>query len=222
MQNKQLWALIVGMGLVSGGALAQQPPRQESPEVTAAEMEAMKEAAAAGGTGSVDGFGETYGEQVEREQDAIEAAAAAAKAESNTILAPMPQDSTVDYGSIADAIFSSGGTRADQKGKAGAKEVPKVYEDIIMTLVEPTSKTVLGMGHTIDIKLRAGSNLKWNFDKEYKSLEFISERTEDGFVHAVFKAKEPGRETVYFDCLDVGDPLNVKVLETKLISVKVE
>lgn len=73
MQNKQLWALIVGMGLVSGGALAQQPPRQESPEVTAAEMEAMKEAAAAGGTGSVDGFGETYGEQVEREQDAIEA-----------------------------------------------------------------------------------------------------------------------------------------------------
>ena len=50
MQNKQLWALIVGMGLVSGGALAQQPPRQESPEVTAAEMEAMKEAAAAGGT----------------------------------------------------------------------------------------------------------------------------------------------------------------------------
>ena len=222
MQNKQLWALIVGMGLVSGGALAQQPPRQESPEVTAAEMEAMKEAAAAGGTGSVDGFGETYGEQVEREQDAIEAAAAAAKAESNTILAPMPQDSTVDYGSIADAIFSSGGTRADQKGKAGAKEAPKVYEDIIMTLVEPTSKTVLGMGHTIDIKMRAGSNLKWNFDKEYKSLEFISERTEDGFVHAVFKAKEPGRETVYFDCLDVGDPLNVKVLETKLISVKVE
>lgn len=222
MQNKQLWALIVGMGLVSGGALAQQPPRQESPEVTAAEMEAMKEAAAAGGTGSVDGFGETYGEQVEREQDAIEAAAAAAEAESNTILAPMPQDSTVDYGSIADAIFSSGGTRADQKGKAGAKEAPKVYEDIIMTLVEPTSKTVLGMGHTIDIKLRAGSNLKWNFDKEYKSLEFISERTEDGFVHAVFKAKEPGRETVYFDCLDVGDPLNVKVLETKLISVKVE
>ena len=221
MQNKQLWALIVGMGLVSGGALAQQPPRQESPEVTAAEMEAMKEAAAAGGTGSVDGFGETYGEQVEREQDAIEAAAAA-KAESNTILAPMPQDSTVDYGSIADAIFSSGGTRADQKGKAGVKEAPKVYEDIIMTLVEPTSKTVLGMGHTIDIKLRAGSNLKWNFDKEYKSLEFISERTEDGFVHAVFKAKEPGRETVYFDCLDVGDPLNVKVLETKLISVKVE
>ena len=218
MQNKQLWALIVGMGLVSGGALAQQPPRQESPEVTAAEMEAMKEAAAVGGTGSVDGFGETYGEQVEREQDAIEAAAAAAKAESNTILAPMPQDSTVDYGSIADAIFSSGGTRADQKGK----EAPKVYEDIIMTLVEPTSKTVLGMGHTIDIKLRAGSNLKWNFDKEYKSLEFISERTEDGFVHAVFKAKEPGRETVYFDCLDVGDPLNVKVLETKLISVKVE
>lgn len=221
MQNKQLWALIVGMGLVSGGALAQQPPRQESPEVTAAEMEAMKEAAAAGGTGSVDGFGETYGEQVEREQDAIEAAAAA-KAESNTILAPMPQDSTVDYGSIADAIFSSGGTRTDQKGKAGVKEAPKVYEDIIMTLVEPTSKTVLGMGHTIDIKLRAGSNLKWNFDKEYKSLEFISERTEDGFVHAVFKAKEPGRETVYFDCLDVGDPLNVKVLETKLISVKVE
>lgn len=217
MQNKQLWALIVGMGLVSGGALAQQPPRQESPEVTAAEMEAMKEAAAAGGTGSVDGFGETYGEQ-----DAIEAAAAAAKAESNTILAPMPQDSTVDYGSIADAIFSSGGTRTDQKGKAGVKEAPKVYEDIIMTLVEPTSKTVLGMGHTIDIKLRAGSNLKWNFDKEYKSLEFISERTEDGFVHAVFKAKEPGRETVYFDCLDVGDPLNVKVLETKLISVKVE
>lgn len=191
MQNKQLWALIVGMGLVSGGALAQQPPRQESPEVTAAEMEAMKEAAAAGGTGSVDGFGETYGEQVEREQDAIEAAAAAAKAESNTILAPMPQDSTVDYGSIADAIFSSGGTRADQKGKAGVKEAPKVYEDIIMTLVEPTSKTVLGMGHTIDIKLRAGSNLKWNFDKEYKSLEFISERTEDGFVHAVFKAKNP-------------------------------
>ena len=127
-----------------------------------------------------------------------------------------------DYGSIAAAIFSSGGTRADQKGKAGAKEAPKVYEDIIMTLVEPTSKTVLGMGHTIDIKLRAGSNLKWNFDKEYKSLEFISERTEDGFVHAVFKAKEPGRETVYFDCLDVGDPLNVKVLETKLISVKVE
>ena len=209
MQNKQLWALIVGMGLVSGGALAQQPPRQESPEVTAAEMETMKEAAAAGGTGSVDGFGETYGEQVEREQDAIEAAAAAAKAESNTILAPMPQDSTVDYGSIADAIFSSGGTRTDQKGKAGVKEAP-------------TSKTVLGMGHTIDIKLRAGSNLKWNFDKEYKSLEFISERTEDGFVHAVFKAKEPGRETVYFDCLDVGDPLNVKVLETKLISVKVE
>ena len=124
--------------------------------------------------------------------------------------------------SIAAAIFSSGGTRADQKGKAGVKEAPKVYEDIIMTLVEPTSKTVLGMGHTIDIKLRAGSNLKWNFDKEYKSLEFISERTEDGFVHAVFKAKEPGRETVYFDCLDVGDPLNVKVLETKLISVKVE
>ena len=109
-----------------------------------------------------------------------------------------------------------------QEGKAGVKEAPKVYEDIIMTLVEPTSKTVLGMGHTIDIKLRAGSNLKWNFDKEYKSLEFISERTEDGFVHAVFKAKEPGRETVYFDCLDVGDPLNVKVLETKLISVKVE
>ena len=123
MQNKQLWALIVGMGLVSGGALAQQPPRQESPEVTAAEMEAMKEAAAAGGTGSVDGFGETYGEQVEREQDAIEAAAAAAKAESNTILAPMPQDSTVDYGSIADAIFSSGGTRADQKGKAGVRQL---------------------------------------------------------------------------------------------------
>lgn len=131
MQNKQLWALIVGMGLVSGGALAQQPPRQESPEVTAAEMEAMKEAAAAGGTGSVDGFGETYGEQVEREQDAIEAAAAAAKAESNTILAPMPQDSTVDYGSIAAAIFSSGGTRADQKAKPAPKKPRKSMKTLL-------------------------------------------------------------------------------------------
>ena len=136
MQNKQLWALIVGMGLVSGGALAQQPPRQESPEVTAAEMEAMKEAVAAGGTGSVDGFGETYGEQVEREQDAIEAAAAAAKAESNTILAPMPQDSTVDYGSIADAKSILGLMSLDYSAPVklvseNEAELDRVYRSVV-------------------------------------------------------------------------------------------
>ena len=61
--------------------------------MTAAEMEAMKEAAAAGGTGSVDGFGETYGEQVEREQDAIEAAAAAVKYWLCVILSAHKKDS---------------------------------------------------------------------------------------------------------------------------------
>lgn len=215
-QKKQLWGISLSLCLIAGGSLAQQAPREESPEAAAAA--AAMEAAMA----PQDGFGPTYGEQVERQQEALEAAEKAEKESESSVLATVPQDSSVDYGSIANAIFSTPAKTAAGKPAANNAGQPKAYEDIIMTLTEPTTQSELGMGHTIDIKLRSASNLQWNFDKEYKSLEFLSSRTEDGYFHAVFKAKAPGKETIYFDCLDVGDPLNVKVLETKLLVVKVE
>lgn len=215
-QKKQLWGISLSLCLIAGGSFAQQAPREESPEAAAAA--AAMEAAMA----SQDGFGPTYGEQVERQQEALEEAEKAEKESESSVLATVPQDSSVDYGSIANAIFSTPAKTAAGKPTTNNAGQPKAYEDIIMTLTEPTTQSELGMGHTIDIKLRSASNLQWNFDKEYKSLEFLSSRTEDGYFHAVFKAKAPGKETIYFDCLDVGDPLNVKVLETKLLVVKVE
>ncbi len=170
-----------------------------------------------------DGFGETYGEQMEREQAAAQAATQAREESQNSVIATVPQDSTIDYQGIANAFFTK-----DQPQKADAvqadvqKAQPKTYEDVIFTITDSTSHTTLGMGHTIDLKLRTSSNLKWNFDKEFKSLEFLSDRTEDGFFHVVFKAKAPGQETLYFDCLDVSNPENIKVLETKLMVVTVE
>lgn len=170
-----------------------------------------------------DGFGETYGEQMEREQAAAQAATQAREESQNSVIATVPQDSTIDYQGIANAFFAK-----DQPQKADAvqadvqKAQPKTYEDVIFTITDSTSHTTLGMGHTIDLKLRTSSNLKWNFDKEFKSLEFLSDRTEDGFFHVVFKAKAPGQETLYFDCLDVSNPENIKVLETKLMVVTVE
>ncbi len=109
-------------------------------------------------------------------------------------------------------MFSQGTASPNASAKLSEPAVQQ-SEDIIMTLTEPSSKANLGMGRTIDIKLRSASNLNWNFDKEYKSLEYLSSRDEDGFFHIVFKAKAPGKETVYFDCLDVADPMNVKVLD---------
>lgn len=173
---------------------------------------------------NLSGFGETYGEQIAREQAAEQAAEQANQESQNSVLATVPQDnSSIDYKGIANAFFAK-----DQAQKADANEAdaqkaqPKTYDDVIFTITDPTSHATLGMGHTIDLKLRTSSNLKWNFDKEFKSLEFLSDRTEDGFFHAVFKAKAPGQETLYFDCLDVGNPENIKVLETKLMVVTVE
>lgn len=216
-QKKQLWGISLSLCLIAGGSLAQQAPREESPETAAAAAAAMEAAMA-----SQDGFGSTYGEQVERQQEALEAAEKAEKENESSVMATVPQDSSVDYGSIANAIFSTPASTSAEKPAPNNGEPVKAYEDIIMTLTEPTTQSELGMGHTIDIKLRSASNLQWNFDKEYKSLEFLSSRTEDGYFHAVFKAKAPGKETIYFDCLDIGDPLNIKVLETKLLVVKVE
>ena len=189
IKGKQLLGIGLGLCLAAGNVCAQQAPRQESPEVAAAEALAL------------------------------EATKKAEEAEAGNILAAVPQDSTIDYGSIADVMFSQGTASPNASAKLSEPAVQQ-SEDIIMTLTEPSSKANLGMGRTIDIKLRSASNLNWNFDKEYKSLEYLSSRDEDGFFHIVFKAKAPGKETVYFDCLDVADPMNVKVLETKMIVVK--
>lgn len=169
-------------------------------------------------------FGETYGEQVEREQDEIEAQAKAEEQNSNSVLATVPQDNSIDYQGIANAVFAkSQPTQAQNQPQVPTAEAqPKTYEDIIYTLTDSTSKATLGMGHTIELKLRTSSNLKWNFDKEFKSLEFLSEETKGEYLHVIFKAKAPGQETLYFDCLEMGDPLNIKVLETKLMVVTVE
>lgn len=215
--QQQLWGISLSLCLITGNVFAQQAPRVESPEVAAA---AALEAAAQ--AEPIDGFGPTYGEQVELQQEALEAAEKAEKENANTVLAPVPQDSEVDYGSIADAIFSNAPPSAPGAPRQNRGESSKTYEDVVLTLTEPTTKAELGMGHTIDLKLRSASNLLWNFDKDYKSLEFLSSRNEDGYFHAVFKAKNPGKETIYFDCLDHSDPLNVKVLETKLIVITVE
>lgn len=217
IKGKQLLGIGLGLCLAAGNVCAQQAPRQESPEVAAAEALALEEAARAE---PEEGFGLPYGERLERQQEALEAAKKAEEAEAGNILAAVPQDSTIDYGSIADVMFSQGTASPNASAKLSEPAVQQ-SEDIIMTLTEPSSKANLGMGRTIDIKLRSASNLNWNFDKEYKSLEYLSSRDEDGFFHVVFKAKAPGKETVYFDCLDVADPMNVKVLETKMIVVKV-
>lgn len=179
------------------------------------------------------GFEETYAEQVAREQmeqeQAAQQAEQARQESENSVLATVPQGSSsnvntpIDYKGIANAYFSGNKEeKAENSADKAEKPQPKTYEDVIFTITEPTSKATLGMGHTIDLKLRTSSNLKWNFDKEFQSLEYLSERTEDGFFHVVFKAKAPGQETVYFDCLDVGNPDNIQVLETKLIVIKVE
>ena len=195
---------------------AQQAPREESPEVAAAEALALEEAR----TQQQDGFGIPYGEQLERRQEALAAAQRASEEEAGNILASVPQDSTIDYGSIADVMFSKGEAKQDGANKQSADNQQN-NEDIVMTLTDASSKANLGLGRTIDIKLRSASNLNWNFDKEYKSLEYLSSRNEDGFFHVVFKAKAPGSETVYLDCLDIADPMNIKVLETKIIVIKV-
>ena len=172
---------------------------------------------------NLSGFEETYGEQIAREQAAAQAAEQESKENQNSVLATVPQDSTIDYKGIANAFFAKDQPqKADETQADVQKAQPKTYEDVLFTITDPTSHATLGMGHTIDLKLRTSSNLKWNFDKELKTLEFLSERTEDGFFHAVFKAKAPGQETLYFDCLDVGNPENIKVLETKLMIVTVE
>lgn len=172
---------------------------------------------------SLSGFGETYGEQMAREQNEAETVAQEEKESQSSVLATVPQNSAIDYKGIANAYFAGNQeTKAENVASEQEKQQPKTYEDVVFTLTEPTSQAVLGMGHTIDLKLRTSPNLKWNFDKEFKSLEFLSERTEDGFFHVVFKAKAPGQETIYFDCLDVGNPTNIQVLETKLMVVKVE
>lgn len=214
--RKRLWGIGLGLCLAAGNVCAQQAPRQESPEVAAAEAMVLEEAAR---TQPEEGFGLSYGEQLERDKEAAEAAQKAEEAEAGNILASVPQDSTIDYGSIADVMFAQGEPKSAEKKQTAADK--KVNEDVVITLTEPSSKAELGLGRSIDIKLRSASNLNWNFDKEYKSLEYLSSRDEDGFFHIVFKAKEPGRETLYFDCLDTADPSNVKVLETKMIVVNV-
>ncbi len=213
-QIKFLWVAL-GLGILSGTAQAQDATFQAgaTAESTLDSLQAS--------TG-LNGFGETYGEQMAREQDEAEAIAQEEKESQGSVLATVPQNSTIDYKGIANAFFAGNQNPDTAEAEQEAPAKPKTYEDVIFTLTEPTSQTVLGMGHTIDLKLRTSSNLKWNFDKEFKSLEFLSERTEDGFFHAVFKAKAPGQETLYFDCLDVGNPTNIQVLETKLIVVKVE
>lgn len=181
-------------------------------------------------------FGEAYGQQTaprQEDEGTITRGSRVIRASDNesteqspsksggSLLATTPKDTTIDYQGIANVFFPQ-----EQKKKADdpaqQEEKGSEYEDVVFTLAEPVSKSVLGMGHTIDLKVRTSSNLKWNYDKEFKSLEYLSERTEDDFFHVVFKAKAPGEETIYFDCLDMSDPLNVKVLETKLIVVKVE
>ena len=178
-------------------------------------------------------FGETYGQQtaprqegegtITRESRVIRGSdnedTGKSSNSSGSVLATPSKDTTIDYQGIANVFFQQ-----EQKvdGSAQKEEKGSEYEDVIFTLTEPVSKSVLGMGHTINLKVRTSSNLKWNYDKEFKSLEYLSEGTEDDFFHVIFKAKAPGEETIYFDCLDMSDPLNVKVLETKLIVVKVE
>jgi len=215
--TKQLFAMGLVFSLIAGAAGAQQPS-EEAPAAEAAQAQTLQETAP---TQPEEGFGATYGEMVARQQEAIEAAQKVKEQEKETVLAPVPQDSDIDYGSIAAAVFSQGETSEkapDAKTTAGSR---KNDDDIVMTLTEPTSEAELGMGRTIEVKLRTSSNLNWNFDKEYKSLEYLSSRTEDGFFHIVLKAKAPGKETIYFDCLDASDPLNVRVLETKMITISV-
>ena len=175
-------------------------------------------------------FGEAYGQQTaprqENSTDNSRTVSGSTTSETSgskggSSIAKVPQNTTIDYQGIANVFFQPE-PQAKTADAAQASDKGSEYEDIVFTLTEPVSKSVLGMGHTIDLKVRNGANLKWNFDKEFKSLEYLSERTEDDFLHVVFKAKAPGEETVYFDCLDMSDPLNVKVLETKLIVIKVE
>ncbi len=216
MSQIKVLSLAFAFGLICGTTQAQEvsSPREETQE----NMQTSS---------GLSGFGETYGEQIAREQEEQARAAQEAQAEAqenqNSVLAKVPENNTIDYKGIANAFFAGGQNQAEETAAAQqAKAQPKTYEDIVFTITEPTSQITLGMGHTLDLKLRTSSNLKWNFDKEFKSLEYISERTEDGFFHIVFKAKAPGQETLYFDCLDVGNPTNIQVLETKLIVVKVE
>lgn len=200
-------AILFGLSVISFAANAQEAPRVETPEAIAAYQAAKKQAAQSG-------FGDSYYDQMENQKKAEAARQEAAQKKSNTVLAAPTGNDTVDYKGIANALF------AEPEAKPAAPAVN--YQDEIITLTQPTQKLTLGMGRTADIKVRTAPNLKWNYDKEFSTLEFLSDREEDGFQHAVYKAKAPGEETIYFDCLDMSDPADIRVLETKLIVIKVE
>ena len=205
---RKMLAAVFSLTVVSSAAaVAQEAPRAETPEAAAA-YQANQEKMSQGG------FGPSYYDQLEAQKQAEAARAEEAKKVDRAVLAVPSGNDTVDYKGIANALF------AQPEKEVAKKNV--VYQDEIITLTEPTQKLTLGMGHTADLKVRTAPNLKWNYDKEFTSLEFLSDREEDGFQHAVYKAKAPGEETIYFDCLDLSDPTNVKVLETKMIVIKVE
>lgn len=201
-------AILLGLSVIPFAADAQEAPRVETPEAIAAYQAAQKQAAPSG-------FGDSYYDQLENQKKEDAARQEAAQKKSNTVLAAPSGNDTVDYKGIANALF------AQPEAQPSAQAVNN-YQDEIITLTQPTQKLTLGMGRTADIKVRTAPNLKWNYDKEFSTLEFLSDREEDGFQHAVYKAKAPGEETIYFDCLDMSDPADIKVLETKLIVIKVE
>lgn len=199
---RKMLAAVVSLMILAPAAVAQEAPRTETPE------------AAAANRSSQGGFGPSYYDQLEEQKQQAAARVEQEQKTDRSVLAVPTGDDKVDYKGIANALFAQPEKTAPKKAVA--------YQDEIITLTEPTQKLTLGMGHTADIKVRTAPNLKWNYDKEFSSLEFLSDREEDGFQHAVYKAKAPGEETIYFDCLDMSDPTNIKVLETKLIVIKVE
>ena len=212
LRKKQFWMIGMSLCLFAGNVLAQQPVAQT--EQPAAESEEAKAPA------PVDGFGETYGEKVEREQSAKKAQEAeTAKEEENGILAAVPADNDIDYGAIADVMFAN--PSAAKADNTQPQPAAPVSENVFVTLSDPTTKANLDLGRTIEIKIPTTANLTWNFDKEYKALDYVSDKTENGYFQVVFRGKAAGDETIYFDSLDMSDPLNVKVLETKMMVVKV-
>ena len=219
-QIKILICLFIASLICTESQAQQTAPRHVTPEVAATTKEMLE---AFSNDGNIN-FGETYGEMLEREEQeqAEEAAAASKEAEDaqSSILATVPKDSTIDYQGIADAFFPK--EKAITEKSADKKPQAPKYEDVVFTVTESTSKVTLGMGHTIDIKIRTSSNLKWNFDKDFKSLEFLTDNTEDEYFHILYKAKAPGQETLYLDCLDISNPSDIKVLETKMVVIKVE
>lgn len=115
-------------------------------------------------------------------------------------------DSAVDYEAIADHLFGEG----DDENLPYVVTFPDSKKSIIMPLQK-----------IVEVKLKTGKNIKWNYDPEPKNLKFIRETREGNVLTLVYEAVVPGKEKLYFDSLKIeGD--KVDVIESKVLNVRVK